>query len=152
MKTKSIADINTAGKTVLMRVDFNVPLDADGKITNDNRIQAALPSIQKVIADGGKLVVMSHLGRPNGHVAPEFSLAPAAVRLGELIGKEVKLGPADAIAGDDTKALIAAMAPGDVVCLENVRFDSREDTKDDIALVEQFGTAYSFSTPRKRRP
>ncbi|MBT7171788.1 MAG: phosphoglycerate kinase, partial [Phycisphaerales bacterium] len=120
-------------------VDFNVPLDAEGNITNDNRIQAALPSIQKVIADGGKLVLMSHLGRPKGQVKPEFSLAPAAIRLGEILGKEVKLGPADAIAGDDAKALIAAMAPGDVVCLENVRFDSREDTKEDITLVEQFG-------------
>lgn len=137
MATKTINDINLHGKTVLMRVDFNVPLK-DGKITNDNRIVEALPSIKKVIADGGKLVLMSHLGRPDGEVKPEYSLKPAADRLAELIGKPVKLGPTWPIAGDEAKAAISAMKPGDVLCLENVRFDSREDTKD-LDLVKQFG-------------
>ncbi|RKY25692.1 MAG: phosphoglycerate kinase [Planctomycetota bacterium] len=137
MATKTIADIDLAGKSVLMRVDFNVPLK-DGKITNDKRIVAALPSINKVIEAGGKLVLMSHLGRPKGQVKSEFSLAPAAARLGELLGKEVKLGPAD-VAGPEARELAGALQPGQVLVLENVRFDSREDTKDDIELVKQFG-------------
>jgi len=137
MATKTINDIKIGGKTVLMRVDFNVPLK-DGVITNDNRIVEALPSIRKVIADGGKLVLMSHLGRPDGEVKPEYSLKPAVDRLSQLIGKPVKLGPSWPIAGDEAKAAIAAMNPGDVLCLENVRFDSREDTKD-LDQVKQFG-------------
>lgn len=137
MATKTIADMNVADKTVLMRVDFNVPLK-DGVVTNDKRIVAALPSIRKVIAEGGKLVVMSHLGRPKGEANMEFSLQPAVARLAELLGQEVKLGPAD-IAGEETQAMVAAMQPGEVICLENVRFDKREDTKEDIELVKQFG-------------
>lgn len=137
MATKTINDVKLGGKTVLMRVDFNVPLK-DGVITNDNRIVEALPSIKKVIADGGKLVLMSHLGRPDGEVKPEYSLKPAADRLAELIGKPVKLGPTWPIAGDEAKAAIAAMKPGDVLCLENVRFDAREDTKD-LDQVKAFG-------------
>ncbi len=137
MATKTIADIDVAGKTVLMRVDFNVPLK-DGKVSNDKRIVAALPSIKKVIADGGKLILMSHLGRPDGEVKPEFSLKPAVDRLAELLGKEVKLGPAD-VAGAEAKKLAADLKPGEVLVLENVRFDKREDTKEDIELVKQFG-------------
>ncbi len=128
MATKTIADINVSGKTVLCRVDFNVPL-ADGAITDDTRIQAALPTIQKVINGGGKCVLMSHLGRPDGKFDPEGSLAPCAKRLGELIGKKVKLGPASVV-GDETKKLVAAMKPGDVVLLENVRFDAGETMPD----------------------
>ncbi len=136
MATKTIADIDVAGKKVLVRVDFNVPL-ADGKITNDNRIVASLPTIQKVLDAGAKLILMSHLGRPKGKVAPEFSLKPAADRLAELLGKPVKLGPAD-IAGDEAKRIADELAAGDVLVLENVRFDSREDSKD-IDEVLAFG-------------
>lgn len=140
MATKTIADIDVAGKIVLCRVDFNVPL-ADGVITDDKRIQAALPTIQKVLDGGGKLILMSHLGRPKGQVKPEFSLKPAADRLGELIGKPVTLGPASVV-GEETDKLVAEMAPGDVLLLENVRFDPRETSKDETenaALGEAIG-------------
>ncbi len=136
MATKTIADIDVAGKKVLVRVDFNVPL-ADGKVTNDKRIVAALPTIQKVIDAGAKLILMSHLGRPKGKAAPEFSLKPAADRLAELLGKPVKLGPAD-VAGVEAKRIVDELAAGDVLVLENVRFDSREDSKD-IDEVLAFG-------------
>ncbi|MCY2929309.1 MAG: phosphoglycerate kinase, partial [Planctomycetota bacterium] len=129
MATKTIADISVAGKTVLMRVDFNVPVK-DGKITNDKRIQAALPSIKAVLTGGGKLVLMSHLGRPaeKGFEA-EFSLAPVAARLGALLGKPVTLGPRE-VAGPAAEALVAAMKPGDVLLLENVRFCPGETIAD----------------------
>jgi phosphoglycerate kinase len=138
MATQSIDQIDLAGKTVLMRVDFNVPLK-DGQVTNDKRIVAALPSIKKVLDAGGKLVLMSHLGRPKGEVKPEFSLKPAVDKLAEHLGTAVALGPADAIAGEAAKQMVADLQPGQVLCLENVRFDKREDTKEDLALVEQFG-------------
>jgi 3-phosphoglycerate kinase len=96
MATKTISDIQASGKTVLMRVDFNVPLKG-GKITDDRRIRAALPSIQQVLNQGGKLVLMSHLGRPDGAFDPEGSLKPCADRLSELLGKPVKLGPKEVI-------------------------------------------------------
>ncbi|MFP4052945.1 MAG: phosphoglycerate kinase [Phycisphaerae bacterium] len=136
MATKTIADIDVSGKTVLMRVDFNVPLD--GKtVTNDKRIVAALPSIKKVLDGDGKLVLMSHLGRPKGEAKDEFSLKPAADKLAEHLGKEVKLAPA-AIAGDEAKKMASDLQPGEVLCLENVRFDAREDSKD-IDEVMAFG-------------
>jgi len=128
MATKTISDIDVAGKKVLMRVDFNVPLE-DGKVTNDKRIVAALPSINKVLDDGGKLILMSHLGRPKGQVTPEMSLKPAADRLAELLGREVKLGPTD-VAGEEARAMADALQDGEVLVLENVRFDAREDSKD----------------------
>ena len=143
MATKTIADLSDkdiAHKRVLMRVDFNVPL-ADGKVADDQRIAAALPSIRKVIEAGGKLILMSHLGRPKGQVTPEFSLKPAADRLGELLGTQVKLGPASVV-GPDTDKLVEAMADGDVVLLENVRFDPRETSKDEaeyMALGAELG-------------
>jgi len=136
MATKTISDIDVAGKKVLMRVDFNVPL-ADGKVTNDKRIVAALPSINKVIQAGGKLILMSHLGRPKGQVSPEFSLKPAADRLAELLGREVKLGPSD-VAGAEAGAMAEALEAGEVLLLENVRFDARENSKD-TDQVEAFG-------------
>ncbi len=137
MAKKSIADVNVSGKTVLMRVDFNVPLK-DGKITNDKRIQAALPSIKKVLDEGGKLVLMSHLGRPKGKVNMDESLKPAAERLGELLGKEVKLGPAEPIAGEEARKMASDLQPGQVLCLENVRFDQREESKDE-SVAGQLG-------------
>jgi phosphoglycerate kinase len=136
MATKTISDIDVAGRKVLMRVDFNVPL-ADGKVTNDKRIVAALPSINKVLQDGGALILMSHLGRPKGQVDPELSLKPVADRLGELLDREVKLGPSD-IAGAEAAAMAQSLEIGEVLLLENVRFDPREKSKD-LDEVEAFG-------------
>jgi phosphoglycerate kinase len=128
MAKKTVADINASGKMVLMRVDFNVPLKG-GKITDDRRIRAALPSIQKVIQQGGKLVLMSHLGRPDGAYDPEGSLQPCADRLGELLGKKVALGPKEVV-GPALDAAVAAMKAGDVLLMENVRFSLGETMPD----------------------
>ncbi len=132
MATRTIADLSEkdiAGKAVLCRVDFNVPL-AGGEITDDKRIVAAMPTIEHVIKVGGRLILMSHLGRPKGKgFEEEFSLKPAARRLGELLGKEVRLGPAEVV-GAGTDALVAAMNDGDVVLLENLRFHPGETMPD----------------------
>ncbi|MHC4981897.1 MAG: phosphoglycerate kinase [Planctomycetota bacterium] len=129
MATKTIADIEVSGKAVLMRVDFNVPL-AEGKITNDKRIVAALPSIRRALDGGAKLIVMSHLGRPEGKgFEPEFSLRPAAQRLGELLGRDVKLGPPD-VSGKEAREMAAKLEAGEVLMLENVRFDPGETMPD----------------------
>ncbi|HAU36979.1 MAG TPA: phosphoglycerate kinase [Phycisphaerales bacterium] len=128
MATKTIADLDVKGKRVLMRVDFNVPLDGE-RITSDKRIVAALPSIRKVVAGGGKLILMSHLGRPDGKYEPDGSLAPCAKRLGELLGKTVQLGPKEVV-GPETEKLVAGMKNGDVLLLENVRFQPGETMPD----------------------
>jgi phosphoglycerate kinase len=136
MAAKSIADFSEsdiAGKTVLMRVDFNVPLDG-GVVTDDTRITAALPSIRKIIELGGKLVLMSHLGRPKGRVKPEFSLKPAVDKLAEHLGRRVKLGPTN-VAGPEAKKLAAELQNGEVLVLENVRYDKREDSKDEADVL-----------------
>jgi len=127
MSKKTIDDINVKGKRVLVRVDFNVPMK-DGKITNDKRIQAALPTIQKLIADGGKVILCSHLGKPKNGPEEKFSLAPVAVRLSELLGKPVVFANDDTVVGDNAKAAVAAMKEGDVVLLQNTRF-RKEETK-----------------------
>jgi phosphoglycerate kinase len=125
MVKKTIHDIDPKGSVVLMRVDFNVPQDDDGKITDDRRIRMALPSIESVISRGGKLVLMSHMGRPKGNgPEPEFSLAGAAARLGELLGKSV--GFASDTVGEDAEAKVAALEEGDVLVLENLRFNAGE--------------------------
>ena len=134
MATKTIDNIEVEGKTVLMRVDFNVPLK-DGIISDDKRIVAALASIKKVLESNGKLVLISHLGRPKGQVQDQFSLRPVAERLGQLLGISVKLGPSQ-IAGSETETLINQMVPGDVLLLENIRFDSREDAKNESQVME----------------
>ncbi|HET6427694.1 MAG TPA: phosphoglycerate kinase [Phycisphaerae bacterium] len=128
MATKTIADVDVKGKRVLMRVDFNVPLK-DGKITNDRRIVMALPTIRKVVEEGGKLILMSHLGRPEGKFDPADALTPCAKRLGELLGKPVRLGPEEVV-GPQTEKMVAAMAAGDVLLLENVRFQPGETVPD----------------------
>ena len=124
-----------SGKRVLLRADLNVPLDkTSGEITDDGRIRASLPTLQALRDAGARVVVAAHLGRPKGEPDPKFSLAPVAARLGELLGAEVRLA-AD-VAGDDARAQAQALADGDVLLLENVRFEAAETTKDDAARGE----------------
>ena len=132
MAKKTLENIQVAGKRVLVRVDFNVPMK-DGKITNDKRIVAALPTIQKLIADGGKVILCSHLGKPKNGPEEKFSLAPVAVRLAELLGQPVVFANDDEVVGENAKAAVAAMKDGDVVLLQNTRF-RKEETKN----IEEF--------------
>jgi 3-phosphoglycerate kinase len=134
MKKLSIDNVKLKDKRVLVRVDFNVPLDENKNITDDRRITSSLPTIKKIISDGGKAILMSHLGRPKGGPDPKFSLKPVAKRLSELLNKEVKLSP-DCI-GEEAKKLVGQMKPGDVLLLENVRFHP-EETKNDEAFSKQ---------------
>lgn len=127
MAKKTIDDIQVKGKRVLVRCDFNVPMK-DGIITNDKRIVAALPTIRKLIADGGKVILCSHLGKPKNGPEDKFSLAPVAVRLSELLGKNVVFANDDNVVGENAKAAVAAMKEGDVVLLQNTRF-RKEETK-----------------------
>ena len=134
MPKKSVADIDPRGKAILVRVDFNVPQDDAGAITDDRRIRMALPTIRSILDRGGKAILMSHLGRPagKGH-EPEFSLAPVAARLGELLGRPVSL--ASDTGGSDSRAKAAALPAGGVLVLENVRFNKGEKKGDDTAYV-----------------
>ena len=152
LNKKSVDDINVKGQRVLCRCDFNVPLKA-GEITDDNRIVAALPTIKKLIADGGKVILCSHLGKPKGEPKPELSLAPVAKRLSEYLGQEVVFAADDNVVGDNAKAAVAAMKDGDVVLLENTRY-RKEETKNgeafskdlaslcDVFVNDAFGTAH----------
>ena len=152
LNKKSVDDINVKGKRVLCRCDFNVPLKA-GQITDDNRIVAALPTIKKLIADGGRVILCSHLGKPKGEPKPELSLAPVAKRLSELLGQEVVFAKDDNVVGENAKAAVAAMKDGDVVLLENTRY-RKEETKNgeefskdlaslaDVFVNDAFGTAH----------
>lgn len=150
MAKLSIRDLDVSSKEVLMRVDFNVPLK-DGAITDDTRIQAAVPSIKKLIEGGAKLVLCSHLGRPKDGPEAKYSLAPAATRLGEILGQEVKLAP-DCV-GEEVAALRAALQPGQVLLLENTRFYPAEEKNEkefaeklagsaEIYVNDAFGTAH----------
>ena len=153
LNKKSVDDINVKGKKVLVRCDFNVPLDADLNITDENRLVAALPTIKKLIADGGKVILCSHLGKPQGEPKPELSLAPVAKRLTELLGQEVKFAADANVVGDNAKAAVAAMNDGDVILLENTRYRA-EETKNgeafskelaslaDVFVNDAFGTAH----------
>ena len=148
----SVDDINVKGKKVLVRVDFNVPLK-DGVITNDNRIQAALPTIKKLIADGGKVILCSHLGKPKNGPEEKFSLAPVAVRLSELLGQDVVFANDDEVVGENAKKAVAEMNDGDVVLLQNTRF-RKEETKNlepfstelaslaEVFVMDAFGSAH----------
>ncbi|NIA30753.1 MAG: phosphoglycerate kinase [Actinobacteria bacterium] len=129
MNKQTIDDLDLKGKRVLMRVDFNVPLTDDQKVADDKRIVAALPSIKKIIADGGKAILMSHLGRPKGKKKPEFSLAPVAVHLSKVLGKPVAFAP-DCV-GEEVEKMVADMKDGDVLLLENLRFHPEEEGKKD---------------------
>ena len=148
----SVDDINVKGQRVLVRCDFNVPLQ-DGKITDENRLVASLPTIKKLIADGGKVILCSHLGKPKGEPKPELSLAPVAVRLSELLGQEVKFAADPEVVGTNAKAAVAAMKDGDVILLENTRYRIEETkngeafSKDlaslcDVYVDDAFGTAH----------
>ena len=126
---KSVEDLgDLRGKRVLIRCDFNVPLDGD-VITDDGRIKAALPTLGYLREQGAKIVIMAHLGRPKGQVNPEYSLAPVARRLGELLGTEVKL--AGDVVGPSATEAVASLAEGEVALLENVRYEPAEESKDD---------------------
>jgi phosphoglycerate kinase len=149
LNKKSVDDINVKGQRVLCRCDFNVPLK-EGKITDDNRIVAALPTIKKLIADGGRVILCSHLGKPKGPDAA-FSLAPVAARLSELLGKEVKFAADDTVVGDNAKAAVAAMQDGDVVLLENTRFRP-EETKNGEAFSQDLASWQMFSSMMLSEP
>jgi len=152
LNKKSVDDINVKGKKVLVRCDFNVPLQ-EGKITDENRLVAALPTIKKLIADGGRIILCSHLGKPKGEPIPSMSLAPVAVRMSELLGQEVKFAPDPEVVGPNAKAAVADMKDGDVILLENTRYrieetkNGEEFSKDlaslcDVFVNDAFGTAH----------
>ena len=152
LNKKTIEDIDVAGKKVLVRCDFNVPLK-DGEITNDKRIVAALPTIKYLVAQGAKVILCSHLGRPKGEYKPEFSLAPVAKRLTEYLGQDVKLAEDENVVGDNAKKMAAELKNGEVMLLENVRF-RKEETKNEenfskelaslaeVFVNDAFGTAH----------
>ena len=143
MAKQSVADLNPTGKTVLVRVDFNVPQDSNGTITDDRRIRMAIPTIRSIVDRGGKAVLMSHLGRPKGEATPKLSLAPVAKRLGELLGKPVAI--ATDTGGKDSAEKVAALSVGDVLVLENVRFNPSEKKGDDsnyVAGISNLADAY----------
>lgn len=152
LNKKSVDDIHVKGQRVLVRCDFNVPLK-EGKITDENRLVAALPTIKKLIGDGGKVILCSHLGKPKGEPKPELSLAPVAERLSELLGQEVKFAADREVVGPNAKAAVEAMKDGEVVLLENTRYRAEETkngeafSKDlaslcDVFVNDAFGTAH----------
>ena len=152
LNKKSVDDINVKGLRVHCRCDFNVPLK-DGKITDENRLVAALPTIKKLVADGGKVILCSHLGKPKGEPKPELSLAPVAVRLSELLGQEVKFAADNEVVGPNARAAVEAMKDGDIILLENTRYRAEETkngeafSKDlasicDVFVNDAFGTAH----------
>lgn len=152
MNKKTVKDIDVKGKRVLVRCDFNVPLDENGKITDNTRIVAALPTIKYLMYNGAKVILCSHLGRPKGEVNPKYTLKPVAEELDRLLGKEVKF--ANDITGESAKAVTSSLSDGEVALLENVRYDAREEKNDDtlaeelaklsdgIYVNDAFGTAH----------
>ena len=152
LNKKTVDDLNVKGKRVLVRCDFNVPVK-DGVITDDNRITASLPTIRKLMNDGAKVILCSHMGKPKGEVKPELSLAPVAERLSEKLGVEVKFAKDDIVVGENAKAAVEAMKDGDVILLENTRF-RKEETKNednfskelaslaDIYVDDAFGSSH----------
>ena len=152
LNKKSVDDINVKGQKVLVRCDFNVPLK-EGKITDENRLVAALPTIKKLVADGGRVILCSHLGKPKGEPKPELSLAPVAVRLSELLGQEVKFVASPVVVDDSVKAAADVMKDGEIILLENTRYRAEETkngeafSKDlaslaDVFVNDAFGTAH----------
>ena len=155
LNKKNVEDLQVKGRKVLVRVDFNVPMK-DGKITNDNRIQAALPTINKLVENGAKIVLCSHLGKPKNGPEEKFSLAPAAKRLAELVDTNVIFAKDDTVVGENAKKAVAEMKDGEIVVLENTRFRGAEETKngeafskeladlvdDDVFVMDAFGSAH----------
>lgn len=153
LNKKSVEDLNVSGKKVLVRCDFNVPMNDKGEITDDIRIVSALPTIKYIIENGGKAIVMSHLGRPKGEAKPEFSLKPISERLSELLGRDVTFADDDNVVSDKTKKIVDDMKQGDVVLLQNTRY-RKEETKNgedfakelaslaDVYVNDAFGTAH----------
>ncbi len=155
LNKKNVEDLNVKGKHVLVRVDFNVPMK-DGKITNDNRITAALPTINKLVENGAKVVLCSHLGKPKNGPEAKFSLKPAADRLAELVKAKVTFAPDDTVVGDNAKKAVEAMKDGEIVVLENTRFRGNDETKNgegfskeladlvhnEIFVMDAFGSAH----------
>ncbi len=151
----TVEDINVKGRKVLVRVDFNVPMK-DGAITNDNRIQAALPTINKLVENGAKVVLCSHLGEPKNGPEAKFSLAPAAARLAELVNTKVTFAADDTVVGENAKKAVAEMKDGEIVVLENTRFRGAEETKNgeefskeladlvdgEVFVMDAFGSAH----------
>src|SRR5258708_10192441 len=151
MNKKTVRDIDVVGKRVLLRVDFNVPLDAERHITDDTRIRASLPTIQYLLDNGAAVILMSHLGRPKGEVNKKYSLAPAAQRLSQLLGRPVPLAPD--CRGPELQAQAKALQPGQVLLLENLRFHKEEEKNDprfapnlaalcDVYVNDAFGSAH----------
>ena len=155
LNKKNVEDLQVKGRKVLVRVDFNVPMK-DGKITNDNRIQAALPTINKLVENGAKIVLCSHLGKPKNGPADKFSLKAAAERLAELVNTKVVFAKDDTVVGENAKKAVAEMKDGEIVVLENTRFRGAEETKngeafskeladlvdDDVFVMDAFGSAH----------
>ncbi|SFP98482.1 phosphoglycerate kinase [Lachnospiraceae bacterium XBB1006] len=152
LNKQTVDDLNVKGLRVLVRCDFNVPLK-DGQITDENRLVAVLPTIQKLIAGGGKVILCSHLGKPKGEPKPELSLAPVAKRLEELLGKKVTFAKDDTVVGENARNAVAAMKDGDVVLLENTRYRAEETKNEenfskelaslaDVYVNDAFGTAH----------
>ena len=155
LNKKNVEDLNVKGRYVLVRVDFNVPLK-DGKITNDNRIVAALPTINKLVENGARIVLCSHLGKPKNGPEDKFSLAPAAARLAELVSTKVTFAKDDTVVGENAKKAVAEMQDGEIVVLENTRFRGAEETKNgeefskeladlvqnDLFVMDAFGSAH----------
>src|SRR5574341_140378 len=151
MNKVSVSDINFRGQKVLLRVDFNVPLDEKGNISDNRRIREALPTIRKILEDGGIVIACSHLGRPKGKSKPEFSLNPVGKRLSQLLGKEVYF--AEDCIGPEASNLAGTLKPGDCLLLENLRFHAEEEANDpqfseklaslaDIYVNDAFGSAH----------
>ena len=155
LNKKNVEDLQVKGRKVLVRVDFNVPMK-DGKITNDNRIQAALPTINKLVENGAKIVLCSHLGKPKNGPEEKFSLKAAAERLAELVNTKVVFAKDDTVVGENAKKAVAEMKDGEIVVLENTRFRGAEETKngeafakeladlvdDDVFVMDAFGSAH----------
>ena len=150
---KTIGELKVRGKKVLVRCDFNVPIDEEGNITDDIRIRSAMPTIEYILNSGGSVILMSHLGRPKGEPKPEYSLRPVAKRISQLIGKEVKFADDNLVIGNITKSLARELKQGDILLLQNMRFRKEEEENDeifskelaslgDIYVNDAFGTAH----------
>ena len=150
---KTVKDIDLKGKKVLMRADFNVPLNEDGVITDDTRIQAALPTIKYILDQGASLILMSHLGRPKNEPDPKFSLLPVAKRLSEVLGTEVVFNDDGEVVGQVTKDAAAALKPGQILLLQNTRFRPEEKKNEpsfakelaslgDVFVEDAFGSSH----------